>query len=162
MSIPSRLLPPALVVLMLVMFQGCATILQGPMEKVKFDSKPSGATLYVNGLKMGRTPRMVVFSRFQHPRVRLELEGFEPYEFKMGNNGQWTAMEVDMFCGYFPIIIDVLTGSLYQLNTPSQPGLTTNPWYNDAEYDPYKMLFVGVTLKPLPGARKIGQMQRKQ
>jgi len=147
-----------------VVFQGCATVTQGPLQKVQFDSRPAGATLYVNGSKIGTTPHMVVFSRFQKPRVRFELAGFEPYELKMDNYAIWGAVEGNIMLGIAPIVIDAVTGSLYELSTPKQPGLTKEPWYQGdlSQYGRYKTMFVGVTLKPLPGARKIGQLQRKR
>jgi hypothetical protein len=167
MSISVRLLPFILAGLTLplsqAMFQGCATVVQGPLQKVQFDSKPAGATLFVNGSKVGKTPHMVVFSRFQKPRVRFELEGFEPYDLQMDNYAIWGAVEGNIMLGVAPIVIDAVTGSLYELSTPNQPGLTREAWYKDtSEYGRYKTMFVGVTLKPLPGARKVGQMQRKR
>jgi hypothetical protein len=167
-SIPFRLLPFILAALTLpvsqAVFQGCATVTQGPLQKVQFDSRPAGAMLYVNGSKVGKTPRLVVFSRFQKPRVRFELEGFEPYDLQMDNYAIWGAVEGNIMLGVAPIVIDAVTGSLYEMSTPDQPGLTTQPWYKGdlSQYGRYKTMFVGVTLKPLAGARKIGQMQRKQ
>ncbi|HSI11177.1 MAG TPA: PEGA domain-containing protein [Chthoniobacter sp.] len=168
MSISIRLLPFALAALTLpvsqAFFGGCATVTQGPLQKVQFDSKPVGATLYVNGSKVGKTPRLVVFSRFQKPRVRFELEGFEPYDLKMDNYAIWGAVEGNVMLGVAPIVIDAVTGSLYELSVPDQPGLTTNAWYKGdlSQFGRYKTLFVGVTLKPLSGGRKIGQMQPKR
>lgn len=137
---------------------------QGPLQKVQFDSRPAGATLYVNGSKVGKTPHLVVFSRFQRPRVRFELEGFEPYDLKMDNNAIWGAVEGNIMLGVAPLAIDALTGSLYELSAPVQPGLTRAAWYTGdlSQYGRYKTMFIGVTLKPLPGARKIGQMQPKR
>ncbi len=138
-------------------FQGCATITNGPLQRVKFDSKPAGATLYVNGIKMGVTPRLVMFSRFQSPHVRFEMEGFEPFDLKMKNYAQWEPVEGNILLGVAPIVVDVVTGSLYQVAAPDKPGLTTNP----TGYGHYQTLFVGVTLTPQLGARRIGQMKRK-
>jgi len=79
MSLPARLLPLLLAALTIpasqVIFPGCATITQGPTQHVKFDSKPAGATVYLNGRKIGLTPQLVVLSRFRSPRMRFELGG---------------------------------------------------------------------------------------
>jgi hypothetical protein len=162
---PARLLPLLFVALTLPLsqafFQGCATVIQGPLQKVKFDSRPAGATLYVNGKKVGETPQLIVFSRFQKPQVRFELQGFEPYELKMDNYAIWSAVEGNIMLGIAPIVVDAVTGSLYEMSVPDQPGLTRTPWYKDvSDHGRYQTMFVGVTLKPLPNARKIGQMRR--
>lgn len=167
MSISIRLLPLALAALTLpisqAVFQGCATVTQGPLQGVRFDSKPAGATIYVNGTKVGKTPHLVMFSRFQKPHVRFELDGFEPYDLQIQNRGQWGAVEGNILIGFAPIVVDLVTGSIYQLVVLKQPGLTTTPWnQNDRGYRSDSSIFVGVTLKPLPGAHKIGQMQPKR
>jgi hypothetical protein len=164
MNHPARLLPLLLAALTLpvsqLVFPGCATITQGPLQKVKFDSKPAGATVYLNGKSIGVTPRLVVLSRFRSPRVRFELAGFQPYELKLESQAQWLAVEGNILLGFAPIVIDAVTGSLYQISPSdrSAPGLVRYPWYKDT--DQYA-LFVGVILKPVPNARKIGQLQRR-
>jgi hypothetical protein len=169
MNVPARLLPLLLVVLTLpvsqAIFQGCATIINGPTEKVKFDSKPPGATVYVNGKPIGQTPRLVVLSRFRSPQVRFELAGFQPYELKLQRNYNYTVV-LNNTVGFAPIVVDAATGALYEIDLPEHapPGLVAQPWYTDQdnlEYSRYKTLFVGVLLEPLPNARKIGQMQRQ-
>ena len=96
--------------------------------------------------------------------MRIELAGYEPYDLQLTNNAQWMAVEGNMLLGCVPIVIDVMTGSLYEIGGPSgaHPGLVTRPWSNDTvDYGRGGALFIGVVLKPQFGARKIGQMQRR-
>jgi len=164
MKSPVRLLPLLLVALTLplsqMVFQGCATVTQGPVQKIKFDSKPPGATIFLNGKNIGAAPRLVVFSRFQRPKVRFELAGYQPYELKLQSHAQWMPIEGNILLGFAPIVVDVMTGSLYEIGPSDRaaPGLVRQPWSNDT--DKYSM-FIGAVLKPLPNARKIGQMQRR-
>ncbi len=63
---------------------GCATILNGPNQMVAFNSEPDGATVAVDGVKMGKTPcvlpvprkgwdKIITFSKDGHKTVNYKL-----------------------------------------------------------------------------------------
>ena len=55
---------------------GCATFWGGTRQTVDFDSRPSGASLFVNGDFVGKTPVAVKMDQQQHPLVVLEKDGY--------------------------------------------------------------------------------------
>ena len=164
MNLPRRLYPLLFAALTLplsqLVFPGCATILNGPTQKVKFDSKPPGATVYLDGKDIGRTPKLVILSRFRSPRVRIELAGFQPYELQLVRQYNYRLVLNNMV-GFAPILVDAATGSLFEIDLPANHGTElVGPW-DKGDYGPYRTLFVGVVLKPVLNARKIGQLQRQ-
>jgi len=143
-----------------LVFPGCATILNGPTQKVKFDSKPPGATVYLDGKDIGLTPKLVILSRFRSPRVRIEMAGFQPYELQLVREYNYTVV-LNNVVGFAPILIDAATGSMFEIDVPdNRRSEIAQPWDN-GDYGAYRTLFVGVVLKPVLHARKIGQLQRQ-
>ncbi len=65
----------------------CATIAHGTRQDVTFASTPWGARVVVDGVPAGTTPTIVSLKRGDDHHVRLELDGFEPYEFTIRRTG---------------------------------------------------------------------------
>jgi hypothetical protein len=60
---------------------GCASLVNSNMQQqVYIDSKPSGASIVVDGLSQGTTPTRVMLDRAKDHHVELQLEGYEPSE----------------------------------------------------------------------------------
>ncbi|MDR3402770.1 MAG: PEGA domain-containing protein [Chthoniobacter sp.] len=164
MHFPARLFPLLLAGLTLplsqLVFPGCATMIDGPAQQLQFASEPAGATVFLNGKAVGKTPTLIVVSRWSRPRVRIELPGFRSYELQLERRTN-SNIEGNLFLGGAPILIDALTGSILRLEVPEdrRGELITQGWTGVA-FDS-RSLFIGVALKPEPSARKIGQMQRR-
>ncbi|CAG0980846.1 hypothetical protein PHYC_01755 [Phycisphaerales bacterium] len=71
-SAPTNLLLGALCVVCGFALPGCLT------RKVSVTSEPSGATVFVNDVEVGRTPVEAQFRYYGGYDVRVEKEGFEP------------------------------------------------------------------------------------
>ena len=168
MIVSKRFLPLLLAALMLplsqLVFPGCATVTQGPTERVRIASNPPRATVFVNGKMVGRAPVMVTFSRFQAPRLRLEMPGYEPFDLHLEKQLTYNVLG-NVFLLYTPIIIDAATGSIFEFKAvadSSQGELVRYPWTKEEQsLNERGMLFIGVELAPKSVGRKIGQMQRK-
>lgn len=62
-----------------VLLNGCATAMNGPLQRVAVASDPPGARVYMNGAPVGVTPAFVdVPRRDPDLELRLEKDGFEP------------------------------------------------------------------------------------
>jgi hypothetical protein len=97
----------------------CATIINGSSQSVGFRSQPTGANVYVDGIPMGQTPVAPDLKRMDKHIVRIELDGYEPYEFMIDRSvSGWVAGNI-LFGGLIGIAIDAATGSMYRLD-PSE------------------------------------------
>ena len=72
----------ALVVCLLLQ-TGCATVFRGRAQTILVTSDPPGAKVFVNGKQMSRTPVDIRVIRKNSHIVRLEKEGYAPYEIRM-------------------------------------------------------------------------------
>ena len=68
---------------------------------------------------MGQTPVAPDLKRMDKHIVRIELDGYEPYEFMIDRRvSGWVAGNI-LFGGLVGIAIDAITGSMYRLD-PSE------------------------------------------
>lgn len=73
----SRLLDLLLLACLIPGSTGCATIISGPKQTLRFRSQPPGATVTVDGHELGRTPLTTKLGRWKGGPVRFEFEGYE-------------------------------------------------------------------------------------
>ena len=137
---------------------------------VNVASNPSGAKIFVDGKKLGRTPQSVFFRRKgrsvgdrsgkRHYDVRIELEGFQPYEISLFRElDEWFfGNAVFLYFAPIAIIIDSTTGSMYRL-TPEQIDAELNSEAQTKIENKKGTLHIGVTLKPNPNWEKIAQLR---
>ena len=98
---------------LLLLLTSCASILTGSKRSVLFESVPTGALVYVNGLEQGRTPTTI--SVKADDRVDFRLEDYRERVVIMDSDFNLVAI-----INGFSIIgwgIDALTGSLKRVNT---------------------------------------------
>ena len=103
---------------------GCASVLQGPMQEMAFESQPSGAQCDVERggqfIAAVRTPGLVVIKRSENPlTVVCRLSGHDPVttiiqsklaEAFWGNYA--------LCCGAIGMIIDASNDAVYEYPTP--------------------------------------------
>ena len=125
----------------------CATLVGGGgTQRMNISSTPSAALVSVDGTQQGQTPTMVTLSRKQQHQVRVELQGYQPYEVtleKKVNGWVWGNI---VFGGIIGLIVDASTGAMWKL-TPDQisAALSRTGVSGELRGD---VLFVGVTLRP--------------
>ncbi len=74
----------ALILISCLLFQaGCATIFQGRVQTILVTSDPPGAKVLVDGKQMSTTPVDIRVNKKNSHIVRLEKEGYAPYEIRM-------------------------------------------------------------------------------
>jgi predicted small secreted protein len=78
-----RAILPAVVVAAALLLQGCATVVRGTSQKIPVTSAPSGAKVLVNGKDAGTTPLILKLKRRKPAVIRIESEGFDPYEIRI-------------------------------------------------------------------------------
>jgi len=163
MTLSPRLLPLFLAASVLplsqALFQGCATIIDGPTEHVNVNSQPSGAKVFLNGRPIGNTPAAVVVSRWGIHRIRIEMPGYKALELPLEKEFNGYAGD-NIFIGGVWIVVDAVTGAIFRLDVPvrSRTSLRTQE-LTPGIFGP-ETLTISTTLKPDPAARQIGQLQR--
>ena len=147
----------------------CATIVNGSKQTVDFTSQPTGAKVFINGKEYGTTPTSVSLNRNANMpgvtsgqkqyEVKIELEGYHPYEIKVKREfNSWFLGNI-ILGGLVGIVIDAATGSMYKLSPDqviAQLGHQTASKSKQKSDD----IFIAVTLKVDPSWEKIGQLER--
>ena len=97
----------------------CATIVTTPVQWVRVTSWPTGADVLVNGEIRGTTPVTVTLARWGGYRIRIEMDGYQPYEIAMhkGMNG-WFFGNIAIG-GLVGMVVDTCTGAIWKIH-PTQ------------------------------------------
>ena len=59
---------------------GCCSIIHGTSQEIGVGSNPTGAKVFVNGMGKGKTPLVMDLKRKNSHIIKIELEGYEPFE----------------------------------------------------------------------------------
>jgi hypothetical protein len=160
-----------LALILTTLVTGCASIVHGPNQAIDFSSQPHGATITIDGKEFGRTPKAIVLRRIGRMKgdftgkteyaVKIEMEGFYPYEVKIKREMDGWFLGNIIFGGIIGIIVDASNGSMYKL-TPdqviSQMGRPTV--MNTTELD--DKIYIAVTLNVDPSWEKISTLEKVQ
>lgn len=103
-------------IVMVVSLTGCAAIFTGGRGKVKADSTPSGAEVFVNGEKMGQTPCVIRLKTKAEYTLVIKKEGYKDQSFKITNKVGAGWVILDVIFGLLPVVVDAVTGSWYVFN----------------------------------------------
>jgi hypothetical protein len=83
--------------------QGCATVTQNWGQKIPVTSSPMGAKIFVDGKERGETPMELALKRKQDHLIRIELEGYDPYEISIGRKkSPWKSIIGNLIIGGLP------------------------------------------------------------
>lgn len=66
-----------ILVLLIIVFQGCATICQPGPDKIPINSRPDDAEVYLDGLIVGRTPMTVSVDRSAECYLEIKKDGYK-------------------------------------------------------------------------------------
>lgn len=99
---------------------GCATIVGGNREqKVAVNSKPEGATVYVDGQPAGATPTELVLNRNTDHEVVIEKPGYQPYHAHVSSGlNPWIFGNLAVG-GIIGLVVDISCDSCHQLRPGS-------------------------------------------
>tara|TARA_Y100001954_G_C15665880_1_gene530145 strand:+ start:106 stop:603 length:498 start_codon:yes stop_codon:yes gene_type:complete len=146
----------------------CASIFTGTTQEVNFNSQPTGAKIYIDGEDYGNTPRTIELRRKGHKKgdeskkkeydVKIELNGYHPYELKIKRSTQGWFWGNILLGGVIGMIIDASNGAMYKL-TPEQivAQMSNSSAMVDSDDDQLKIM---VTLNADPRWEKVGQLER--
>ncbi len=89
--------------------------MHGGNQDVTFTSTPSQAKVTVDGVNRGVTPVVVKLSRKNEHVVKLELDGYAPYETVLTKTVSGWVWGNVVFGGLVGLAVDAGTGGLYKL-----------------------------------------------
>lgn len=147
----------ALTLTLVVVLTGCATIIQGTTQTVGLSSTPSGAQIYLNNMPLGTTPLMAELKRKDNHVLRIELEGYKPYEATFTRSVSGWVFGNIVFGGIIGLAVDAISGGMYKL-TPDQ--VAAQLAVSAASiHGAREGLFVVVTLAPDAEWERIGELE---
>ena len=99
-----------------ITLSGCASIMNPGPDKVAFKSDPPGATIYLDGKKVGQAPAIVAVAR-KTASVKMSLSGYEEatVPIERATNG-WIYGDIGLIFisplgGVIGIVIDTSSGN---------------------------------------------------
>ncbi|MEW6654265.1 MAG: PEGA domain-containing protein [Bacteroidota bacterium] len=98
-----------------MLLSNCSTILNTTTQSVEINSVPENAKITIGGKKFGLTPQTVNIDRGSSHVVKIELDGYEPYETQITQKiSIW--FWGNALNGFLPgMLIDMFTGAMYNL-----------------------------------------------
>jgi hypothetical protein len=155
----------------------CATVFNGTQQELGFSSSPTGAKVSVNGQSLGVTPLVADLKRKNNHIVRIELEGFQPYETTLTRKVSGWVWGNILIGGLIGLAVDAISGGLYKLTPeqvaatlaaqPTAPIAIPKPDVQPVPAEPmpqalesHGRVFVFATLSPDPAWERIGSMSK--
>lgn len=97
----------------------CATIMHGGSQDLGVSSTPSSARVMVDNKPLGVTPVVAKLSRKDNHLIRIELDGYQPFDATVTKKTSGWVWGNLVFGGLIGLAVDAISGGLYNL-TPEQ------------------------------------------
>jgi PEGA domain len=141
---------------------GCASIMHGTSQDIGFQSTPTNAKVTVDGLPMGSTPVVAKLSRKDNHIVKMNLDGYQPFEATLTRSTSGWVWGNVVFGGLIGLAVDAMTGGLYNLN-PNQISGQLAQGVTPQGKPPTAMIskegiYIAVVLRPDPSWQRIGTL----
>jgi hypothetical protein len=101
--------------LLMGLMSGCCTIIHGRHQDVGMSSAPPGAKVYVDSVYVGTTPIVVPIKRGDTHVVRLEKDGYVPFDATLTHKVSGWVWGNIAFGGLIGLGVDAAAGSLYNI-----------------------------------------------
>lgn len=106
----------AVVLTLVLVLSGCATIFKGEYTDVSIQSEPDGTRVFINGEYYGQTPLRLELKTNQSYTIEFKRDGFKTQVRHIKNKIGVGWVVLDIVCGLYPVVIDALTGAWYNLD----------------------------------------------
>ena len=136
----------------------CATLMQGTKQGVAVSSSPTGARVMVDGQQFGMTPVVAELTRKDNHIVRIEMDGYQPFEQAMARSVSGWVWGNIVFGGLIGLAVDAISGGMYKL-TPDQINATLAQQSASLMLDNGETIVLIVTLEPDASWTRIGQLE---
>ena len=142
-----------------LLFNSCATIVNGTSQQVSITSTPIEAKVTIDDKELGKTPMIAKLKRKDNHIVKIELEGYKTEVITLdGETSGWFFGNC-LFGGIIGMGIDALTGGMYRLEPEEiKQSLQKDEKQSLNDSD---VLYIKLVLSPDPKWEKVGQLTRK-
>lgn len=140
---------------LIIALTGCATIMHGTRQGISISSVPTGATVTIDGQSAGKTPISPDLSRKEKHLVKIELEGYMPFEMYVNRKVSGWVWGNVAFGGLIGLAVDAISGGLYNL-TPELVQAQLSKQAYKLEKD---RLYIVTVLQVDPSWQKIGNLK---
>jgi hypothetical protein len=140
-----------------MLLSSCATIMHGTKQSIGISSNPANAGVWIDGQYYGQTPMIAKLARQDNHFLRIELEGFMPYEVTLTKQMSGWVFGNVIFGGLIGVAVDAITGGIYRL-TPEQvhAQMYQNQMTCTSKGD---NSYIAIVLEPEASWEKIGQLE---
>ena len=135
---------------------GCGTIMHGKTQGIAISSTPSGALITVDNQSHGETPTVFKLDRKMTHIVKVELDGYQPFEATITRSVSGWAWGNIVFGGLIGLAVDAISGGLYKLS-PEQLQATLSKENVGLLYKE-DAIYVTVILQPDPSWERVGTL----
>jgi hypothetical protein len=110
-----RMFSLVFLIILTMALSSCSTVLNTTTQEVEIKSEPANAKITIDGKKFGTTPQIVNLERGNNHVVKLDLEGYDPYEIQLTRRISFWFWG-NALNGFLPgMIIDMFTGSMHNI-----------------------------------------------
>ncbi len=104
-----------LIILPLIILSGCASIFKGPNDRIRLNSNPVGADIYINGDFAGKAPLRFSLKASKSYIIEFKKDGYTSCTYHVNSEIGAGWIILDIIAGLIPVAIDAVTGSWYYL-----------------------------------------------
>lgn len=97
----------------------CATLLAPKTHPLSLNSKPEDAEIYIDGVKMGKTPVKIKLKASKSYIIEFRKEGYEPISRIVNTKVNTDWLLIDVLAGFLPVLVDAATGAWNVLDQKS-------------------------------------------
>lgn len=135
----------------------CATIVNGTYQKIGVSSSPTGASVMVDGIDVGKVPVILELKRKDDHMVRLTMDGYKPVDIPITCSVSGWVWGNILFGGIIGLAVDAATGGMYKLKPEQITGYMQSDKTGAVLED--DGIYVTVVLVPDPSWERIGYLQ---
>ncbi|HZI22807.1 MAG TPA: PEGA domain-containing protein [Gemmatimonadales bacterium] len=139
---------------------GCASIMHGKSQDVSIASQPSGASVSVDNLVVGKTPLVAKLKRKDKHLIAVTLDGYQPFQLATTRSTSGWVWGNIVFGGLIGLAVDLSSGGAYQID-PKQVSADLSKATASATFED-GTLYVVLVRAPDPSWQKIGQLERQR
>lgn len=134
--------------------------MHGTSQDVSIASQPTGANVTIDEIEKGTTPLTADLDRGDEHTVRIDMEGYQPYEMNITKSTSGWVWGNIVFGGLVGLAVDAITGGLYKLEPNQIEAELREGTAGAAEKDgkPH----IRVVLQPDDDWEKVGQLDPHQ
>lgn len=145
-----------MITLPLMLLTGCATIMHGTRQSVGISSYPSNADVWVDNKYIGKSPTVVRLTRKDNHFVRIELNGYAPYETTLTHQVSGWVFGNLAYGGLIGLAVDAISGGLYKLTPEQVEAEMKKGGYSCTQKG--DEIYIAAVLKADPSWEKIGSL----